>query len=308
MREIAVDFPEAEARHAVMSSLWARMRIDDLMSQDYAGMQQGAMKPELKETITNLGLEYRLMTQFTSFVAVEEMIVTDGGQPRRIDVPVEVPEGVNGHNAEPQGSPGGPTGLFTAYKVNNTGSFALARTISGGVVTTSGTNAGKPKSRRAGGGGGRSAGMGSGSAAGGSGGRVYPSAPNSPPAAPVIVAEVDGAAYFKDDDRSPAEKQRAELASKLHPSILAVVDRLKDNKLIGSADEVRFIRNGKAEIQIWLTDKSEETLAKLKELGFEVVLDPKSAKLVIGRLPIEKLATLPELKFVRYVAPQAANN
>src|SRR5438874_473676 len=36
-----------------------------------------------------------LMTQFTSFVAVEEMIVTDGGQPRRIDVPVEVPEGVN---------------------------------------------------------------------------------------------------------------------------------------------------------------------------------------------------------------------
>ncbi len=34
------------------------------------------------------------MTQFTSFVAVEEMIVTDGGQPRRIDVPVEMPEGV----------------------------------------------------------------------------------------------------------------------------------------------------------------------------------------------------------------------
>src|SRR4029077_19822002 len=51
--------------------------------------------PELKETVTNLGLEYRLMTQFTSFVAVEEMIVTDGGQPRRIDVPVEGPEGVN---------------------------------------------------------------------------------------------------------------------------------------------------------------------------------------------------------------------
>jgi biopolymer transport protein ExbB/TolQ len=34
------------------------------------------------------------MTQFTSFVAVEEMIVTDGGRPRRIDVPVVMPEGV----------------------------------------------------------------------------------------------------------------------------------------------------------------------------------------------------------------------
>src|SRR5262249_52043745 len=39
--------------------------------------------------------EYRLMTQFTSFVAVEETVVTDGGQPRRIDIPVEMPEGVS---------------------------------------------------------------------------------------------------------------------------------------------------------------------------------------------------------------------
>ena len=65
------------------------------MGQDFNGMQQGTMRPDLKETITSLGLEYRLMTQFTSFVAVEEMIVTDGGTPRRIDVPVEVPEGVS---------------------------------------------------------------------------------------------------------------------------------------------------------------------------------------------------------------------
>ena len=36
----------------------------------------------------------------------------------------------------------------------------------------------------------------------------------------------------------------------------------------------------------------------------EVVLDPKTAKLVIGRLPIEKLAALSEMKSVRYVAPQ----
>lgn len=70
VREIAVDFPEAEAQHNVLSSLWARQRIDDLMGQDYNGAQQGEMKPELKETIINLGLEYRLMTPFTSFVAV----------------------------------------------------------------------------------------------------------------------------------------------------------------------------------------------------------------------------------------------
>ncbi|MDQ3174542.1 MAG: hypothetical protein M3Q91_12680 [Acidobacteriota bacterium] len=70
------------------------------------------------------------------------------------------------------------------------------------------------------------------------------------------------------------------------------------------AEEVKFIRGGRAEVQIWLTDKSSDALAKLKELGFEVVLDSKTVKLVIGRLPIENLQKLAELKYVRYVAPQ----
>jgi len=65
--------------------------------------------------------------------------------------------------------------------------------------------------------------------------------------------------------------------------------------------------SGKAEVQIWLTDKSDETMHRLKELGFEVVLDPKTAKMVIGRLLIDKLAALAELKSVRYVAPQIVN-
>jgi len=106
---------------------------------------------------------------------------------------------------------------------------------------------------------------------------------------------------------SPEEQKRAALQSRFHPSILSVIDRLKDKKLSPSPDEAKFIQNGKAEIQIWLTDKSDETMHRLKELGFEVVLDPKTAKLVIGRLSIEKLTALAELKSVRYVAPQMAN-
>ena len=35
------------------------------------------------------------MTQFTSFVAVEEKTVTEGGAPRRVEVPVEMPEGMS---------------------------------------------------------------------------------------------------------------------------------------------------------------------------------------------------------------------
>ena len=78
-REVPVDLPETMASHDVLASLWARARIDNLMGQDYSGAQSGAMRAELKDTITQLGIEYRLMTQFTSFVAVEEMIVTRPG-------------------------------------------------------------------------------------------------------------------------------------------------------------------------------------------------------------------------------------
>ncbi len=94
-REIPVELPEAAPAHDVLATLWARTRIGELMSRDYQGLQNGNPQPEVREAITQLGLEYRLMTQFTSFVAVEEATITTGGEPRRIDVPVEMPEGVS---------------------------------------------------------------------------------------------------------------------------------------------------------------------------------------------------------------------
>jgi Ca-activated chloride channel homolog len=334
VREIAVDFPEAESRNNVLTSLWARQRIDDLMGQDYGSAQQGEMKPELKETVASLGIEYGLMTQFTSFVAVEEMIVTDGGQPRRIEVPVEVPQGVNREAVGEGRAAGGPTGLFRMYNgANSIQSYSFSRAA---VVTKSGTNSSKAKARRGSGGTGIAGGSGSGI---GSGGAVQAASPPTPSATPALIVNtaaisgtgpVNGGAVQApsssspsalqvgtsnavrvdadgaDSERllSPAEKKRAELQARLHPSILAVVDRLKASAS-AAPDEAKFIRDGKAELQVWLTDKSAENLAKLKELGFEVVLDPKSAKVVIGRLPIEKLEALAELGFIRYVSPQA---
>ena len=59
-------------------------------------------------------------------------------------------------------------------------------------------------------------------------------------------------------------------------------------------------------VQIWLVDKSDAVMAELKKLGFEVVLDPTTSKMIIGRLPIEKLAALAQMKSVRYVAPQTS--
>jgi Ca-activated chloride channel family protein len=95
MRKIDVEFPGFKPEHDVLATLWARTKIAELMAQDYSGIQQGNPKPEVRKAITQLGLDYRLMTQFTSFVAVEELIITEGGQPRLVEVPVELPDGIS---------------------------------------------------------------------------------------------------------------------------------------------------------------------------------------------------------------------
>ncbi|HTS27630.1 MAG TPA: VIT and VWA domain-containing protein [Bryobacteraceae bacterium] len=94
-REIRVSLPASRTEDDVLETLWARRKVADLMSQDFAGLQRGTTRDDLKAQITKLGLDFRLMTQFTSFVAVEEKTVTDGGAPRRVEVPVEMPEGMS---------------------------------------------------------------------------------------------------------------------------------------------------------------------------------------------------------------------
>lgn len=299
-RDIAIEFPESEKQHDVLPTLWARTRVDDLMSQDFDGAQRGNMKPEVKETITQLGLEFRLMTQFTSFVAVEEMIVTDGGQPRRIDVPIEVPEGVDpGSVVSREDATLGSA--FSAKQLKNLAYSPTYGRSSGSLVNLSPAvanttpkaekPASKPKSRNRSSGSGAGVGTGSGTSI-----------------SPKVVAEIDADEAVEVRPMSEAEQKRTALQAKVHPWILAVIDRLQKKEMTLGADEAKFIRSGNAEIQIWLTEKSDETMVKLKALGFEVVLDPKSAKMVIGRVPIDKLAALAELKSVRYIAPQTTRN
>jgi Ca-activated chloride channel family protein len=274
VREVPVDFPETMASNDVLASLWARARIDNLMAQDFAGAQSGNMRADLKDTITQLGIEYRLMTQFTSFVAVEEMIVTDGGQPRRIDVPVETPEGTTAID------------IIEASKTLSSVNYAYRgrrlppNTMRGSLVAAGGGGTG--------------------------GGRVAPAPPNMPP----MVSSVSVVAGQSNMDAPAAraeliEKQKAnELQPKLHRSVLAVVEKLQKKETLTTADEAGFVRNGKAEVQVWLTDKSAASLAKLKELGFEVVLDPNGSKLIVGRIAVDKLEALARLDFVKYVSPQ----
>jgi Ca-activated chloride channel family protein len=135
-REIKVNLPASEPQHDVLATLWARQRIDALMSKDWAGLQGGTMQPDLQKLITALGMQFRLMTQFTSFVAVEETTVTDGGQPRTIQVPVEMPEGVSyqGIFGGEMDQEGRAQGYSNSYALRAAPSKSRAGGVGGGIV------------------------------------------------------------------------------------------------------------------------------------------------------------------------------
>lgn len=101
-KEIEVDFATAGPKHDVLATIWARRRVEELTASDYRNLQYGRPNSEVKEQITDLGLRFRLMTQFTSFVAVEDKVVNEGGRQQTVQVPVEMPEGVSYDGVGPE--------------------------------------------------------------------------------------------------------------------------------------------------------------------------------------------------------------
>jgi Ca-activated chloride channel homolog len=90
---LEVHFPDAAGDHAVLAKVWARRKIEDLTEQmTVAG-------DPLEEEITELALQYRLASAFTSFVAVDESEqarrLASPRPPRRVMVPVPMPDGVS---------------------------------------------------------------------------------------------------------------------------------------------------------------------------------------------------------------------
>ena len=187
-REIPVLLSLDAKAHTELASFWARKKIDDVMSQDWIGLQNGSMKPELQKEITQLGLDYRLMTQFTSFVAVEERVVTKDGKPVRVEVPVEMPEGVSYEGVFGEGQ-------TQSVAVNGLTMFSMLQVAPGATA----------KNRAKAGGG-----FGAGAVGGIPG-------PTSPPPTGVPRARPEQL-------HADARAMRAALESKLQPDLLKVLD------------------------------------------------------------------------------------
>ncbi len=88
---VSVEDSTATKDHQGIASVWARLKIMDLMAQFSRTPDQAV---ELRQSVTQTALEYSLMSTFTAFVAVDSMSNTEGEFGTTVAVPVNVPEGV----------------------------------------------------------------------------------------------------------------------------------------------------------------------------------------------------------------------
>jgi Ca-activated chloride channel family protein len=91
-RSLTVTLPRNQPDNALMAKVWARARVRELMLER---VRSGASREALQAQVTALGLKYRMLTQWTAFVAVEERQVRQDGTLRRVVQPVELPEGMD---------------------------------------------------------------------------------------------------------------------------------------------------------------------------------------------------------------------
>lgn len=86
-KKIAVKSSMEDKDNVALKYLWAREKIARLADYGRVGMK-------VKEEVTKLGLKYHLMTEYTSFVAVDKLI-RETGEVVTVKQPLPLPQGVS---------------------------------------------------------------------------------------------------------------------------------------------------------------------------------------------------------------------
>jgi Ca-activated chloride channel family protein len=90
-RVLAVRLPQQRKDNRALPVVWARRRIERLMGESYNGPSADTVA-----AVTGLGLSHKLVTPFTSFVAVERTLLADSRLPLdTVLIPNEMPEGMS---------------------------------------------------------------------------------------------------------------------------------------------------------------------------------------------------------------------
>ena len=89
--DLELELPAEEASHDSIASVWARQRIRQIWNEN-VGNETASSKAE----ITRLGIEHQLVTQYTSFIAVEKELssIPEGELLTKVS-PNLLPEGMN---------------------------------------------------------------------------------------------------------------------------------------------------------------------------------------------------------------------
>ena len=106
-RTVTVELPAVEPENDVISTLWARAKVDELIHSTNLVAVSDAEGNAIKQQVIALGKEHSIMTPYTSFVAVEKTRVVSDGKPMLVRVPIELPDGTdwNGFFGDPNADP-----------------------------------------------------------------------------------------------------------------------------------------------------------------------------------------------------------
>lgn len=88
-------FPSDKPGNESIPTIWARRMVEKLDRAYNLSLNGDQMPVETKNQLVDLALEYGIMSQYTSFVAVEQRVVNIGGKQRKVAVPVDRADGVN---------------------------------------------------------------------------------------------------------------------------------------------------------------------------------------------------------------------
>ena len=94
-RVIDIELPDEHAANDALAAQWARAKVDHLLTNHWGDVQHQRLPDDVKSTIVNLGVNYRLLTEYTSFVAIEHQIQRGSEAAKQVTVPVELPQGVS---------------------------------------------------------------------------------------------------------------------------------------------------------------------------------------------------------------------
>ena len=137
---LEVLFPEDSADGEAIALVWARSRIEELMDDLVSPREwrdSGLSDADIQLAVTDLGLDFSLVTKWTAFVAVSETVVNDNPDELvKRDVPLPMVEGVTELAYGTRAKPGKLIASTKPNKPISGGSTPEPVTIGGLLVMT----------------------------------------------------------------------------------------------------------------------------------------------------------------------------